>query len=132
VEIRMKAEKRKDEEVRKIKNKGGVLKGHRKFNMENGRIKRDLSLRTKEFALGIVRLYSQVGQETRSAGHWRSGLAIRNFRWNSLPRGKRAKSNPDFVTKLEGACKNLRKPSIGSNCSKRRIFAPEPSWSRDL
>ena len=75
--------------------------------MENGRVRGDLQLRTKEFALGIVRLYSTLPKrrEAQVIGDQvlRSGTSVgAHFR-----EAQRAKSNPDFVTKLEGGMQEL-------------------------
>jgi four helix bundle protein len=82
---------------------------------ENGRMKGDLKERTKDFALKIIRLYSELPKhgEAQVIGHQvlRSGTSVgAHYR-----EANRAKSNPDFISKLEGAHKNWKRRSIGWN-----------------
>jgi four helix bundle protein len=68
--------------------------------MENGRMRGDLQRRTKEFALGIIRLYSALPKkrEAQVIGDQvlRSGTSVgAHFR-----EAQRAKSNPDFVNEI--------------------------------
>ena len=74
---------------------------------ETGRVKGDLALRTKNFALQIVRLYSDLPdrRETRVIGDQalRSGTSVgAHFR-----EAQRAKSNADFISKIEGGMQEL-------------------------
>lgn len=77
------------------------------MKVENGRVKGDLKKRTKEFALKIVRLYAVLPRrrEAQVIGDQllRSGTSVgAHFR-----EAQRAKSNPDFISKLEGATQEL-------------------------
>ena len=83
--------------------------GNKDENMraENGRIKGDLKERTKEFALNIIALYSQLPKrrEAQVLGDQllRSGTSVgAHFR-----EAQRAKSNPDFISKIEGGMQEL-------------------------
>jgi four helix bundle protein len=74
---------------------------------ENGRMKGDLRERTKGFALKIIRLYSELPKhgEAQVIGHQvlRSGTSVgAHYR-----EANRAKSNPDFISKLEGGAQEL-------------------------
>jgi len=74
---------------------------------ENGRIKGDLKNRTKEFAIKIIRLYSELPKrrEAQVIGDQllRSGTSVgAHFR-----EAQRAKSIPDFVSKMEGGLQEL-------------------------
>jgi four helix bundle protein len=75
---------------------------------ENGRIKGDLQERTKAFALSIISLYSQLGKGRREAQilgdqMLRSGTSVgAHFR-----EAQRAKSNLDFISKIEGGMQEL-------------------------
>jgi four helix bundle protein len=74
---------------------------------ENGRMKGDLRERTKDFALKIIRLYSELPKhgEGQVIGHQvlRSGTSVgAHYR-----EANRAKSNPDFISKLEGGAQEL-------------------------
>jgi len=98
-----------------------------KTKVENGRVKGDLKKRTKEFALKIVRLYSDLPRrrEAQVIGDQllRSGTSVgAHFR-----EAQRAKSNPDFISKLEGATFSIAKPDF---CSKIGYFAPSPAFNR--
>jgi four helix bundle protein len=70
-------------------------------------MKRDLKERTKEFALNIIGLYSQLPKrrEAQVLGDQllRSGTSVgAHFR-----EAQRAKSNPDFISKIEGGMQEL-------------------------
>jgi four helix bundle protein len=90
-----------------MKSESGRMKGDsnakdEKMRAENGRIKGDLKERTKEFALNIIALYSQLPKrrEAQVLGDQllRSGTSVgAHFR-----EAQRAKSNPDFISKIEG------------------------------
>ena len=74
---------------------------------ENGRIKGNLNERTKQFALNIVALYSQLPKkrEAQVLGDQllRSGTSVgAHFR-----EAQRAKSTPDFISKIEGGMQEL-------------------------
>ena len=68
---------------------------------KNGRMKGDLKERTKEFALNIIGRYSQSPKrEAHVVGDQllRSGTSVgAHFR-----EAQRAKSNPDFISKIKG------------------------------
>jgi hypothetical protein len=98
-----------------------------KMRAENGRIKGDLKERTKQFALNIITLYSQLPKrrEAQVLGDQllRSGTSVgAHFR-----EAQRAKSNPDFISKIE--CRNLGKRRIGWSYWKEQDFADETNWS---
>jgi len=67
----------------------------------NGRMKGDLQERTKEFALKIIRLYSDLPKrrEAQVIGDQllRSGTSVGAH----VREAQRAKSNPDFISKIE-------------------------------
>ena len=72
------------------------------MSFETGRMKGDLKVRTKEFALAVVRLYSDLPtrREAQIIGDQilRSGTSVgAHFR-----EAQRAKSKPDFISKIEG------------------------------
>ncbi len=74
----------------------------------NGRIKGDLNERTKQFPLDIIVLYSQLPKERREARVLgdqllRSGTSVgAHFR-----EAQRAKSNADFINKVQGGMQEL-------------------------
>ncbi|MFQ5904192.1 MAG: four helix bundle protein [Candidatus Binatia bacterium] len=70
-------------------------------------MKQDLKLRTKGFALGIIRLYSGLPKkaEAQVLGNQllRSGTSVgAHYR-----EARRAKSNADFISKIEGGLQEL-------------------------
>ena len=77
------------------------------MSFESGRMKGDLKVRTKEFALAVVRLYSDLPKrrEAQIVGDQilRSGTSVgAHFR-----EAQRAKSKPDFISKIEGGMQEL-------------------------
>jgi four helix bundle protein len=86
----------------------GKLKEIEDVESENGRIKGDLNERTKEFALNVISLYSQLPKGIREAQVigdqlLRSGTSVGAH----VREAQRAKSNPDFINKLQGAMQEL-------------------------
>ena len=77
--------------------------GGGRMDSENGRIKGDLEERTKTFALNIISLFSQLPKGRREAQILgdqllRSGTSVgAHFR-----EAQRAKSNLNFISKIEG------------------------------
>ncbi|MEE9144450.1 MAG: four helix bundle protein [Candidatus Binatia bacterium] len=70
-------------------------------------MERDLKLRTKDFALRIIRLYSNLPKkiEAKVLGNQllRSGTSVgAHYR-----EARRAKSNADFISKMEGGLQEL-------------------------
>jgi four helix bundle protein len=69
-------------------------------------MKEDLKERTKEFPLNIIGLYSQLPKrreaQVLSDQLLRSGTSVAHFR-----EAQRAKSNPDFISKIEGGMQEL-------------------------
>lgn len=82
---------------------------------ENRRMKRnrDLKVRIREFALRIIRLYSALLKTTDAQvlgmQLLNSGISVGvHYR-----EAQRAKSNADFISKVEGPCKNWKKTNTG-------------------
>jgi four helix bundle protein len=72
-----------------------------------GKMKGDLKERTKDFALNVIELYSDLprGRAAQAIGDQllRSGTSVgAHFR-----EAQRAKSKPDFINKLEGGMQEL-------------------------
>jgi four helix bundle protein len=101
----------------------GKLKGGT-MERENGRIRGDLNERTKEFALTIISLYSQLPKrrEAQILGDQllRSGTSVgAHFR-----EAQRAKSNADFINKLEGGMQELEETQLAGTARRRAtLFA---------
>jgi four helix bundle protein len=77
------------------------------MSIENGRMRGDLKVRTKEFALSVVRLYSDLPKrrEAQVIGDQilRSGTSVGAH----FGEAQRAKSRPDFISKIEGGMQEL-------------------------
>ena len=92
--------------------------------MESGRMRGDLKLRTKEFALAVVRLYSTLPRrrESQVIGDQvlRSGTSVgAHFR-----EAQRAKSRSDFISKIEGGMQELEETVYWLELLEETGFAP--------
>lgn len=67
----------------------------------------DLGSRTKEFALGIVRLYTALLKTTEAQVLGRQLLKSGTSVGAHYREARRAKSNADFISKMEGALQEL-------------------------
>jgi hypothetical protein len=96
---------------------------------ESGRMKGDLKERTKEFALNIIGLYSQLPKrrEAQVLGDQllRSGTSV------GATFGRRNEPSPIRISlaRLKVVCRNLRRQRIGWSCWKEQDFAGETNWS---
>jgi 23S rRNA-intervening sequence protein len=91
----------------------------------------DLKLRTKEYALGIIRLFSELPKRTEvqilGRQLFRSGTSV----GAQYREAKRGKSTADFISKIEGSLQgNWKKANIGWNCSLSRDFTRRKSCLR--
>lgn len=82
------------------------------MTFETGRMKGDLKVRTKEFALAVVRLYSDLPRrrEAQIIGDQilRSGTSVRS----ALPGSAARESKPDFISKIEGGMQGIRRDTL--------------------
>ena len=69
--------------------------------------KRDLKARTRDFALRIIRLYSALPKTVESQIVERQLLKSGTSPGAHYREGQRAKSNADFISKMEGALQEL-------------------------
>jgi four helix bundle protein len=67
----------------------------------------DLTSRTREFALRIIRLYSSLPKRTEAQVIGRQMLRSGTSVGAQYREGKRAKSNQVFISKMEGALQEL-------------------------
>jgi four helix bundle protein len=75
---------------------------------ENGNERRkDLKVRTKELALEIIRLYSSLPKTTEAQVLGRQLLKSGTSVGAHYYEAQRAKSNADFISKIEGALQEL-------------------------
>jgi four helix bundle protein len=84
----------------------------------------DLKLRTKEYALGIIRLFSELPKRTEvqilGRQLFRSGTSV-GAQYREATRGK---STADFISKIEGSLQELEESEYWLNCSLSRDFTP--------
>jgi len=85
--------------------------------------RQDLKARTKQFALRIVRLYTSLPKtnEAQVIGKQvlRSGTSV----GAQYREAQRAKSDADFINKVEGLCRNSMRLVIGLNYSKIQEYS---------
>ena len=85
----------------------------------------DLKLRTKEYALGIIRLFSELPKRTEvqilESQLFRSGTSV-GAQYREATRGK---SNADFISKIEGALQELEESEYWLELLAESGFYPE-------
>jgi four helix bundle protein len=74
--------------------------------MKNGQ-QEDLKYRTRRFALAVIRLYTSLPRSTVSHVLGRQLLRSGTSVGAHYRESQRAKSNPDFISKIEGALQEL-------------------------
>lgn len=77
----------------------------------------DLKVRTKEYALSIIRLFAELPKRTEAQLMGRQALRSGTSVGAQYREASRAKSNADFISKIEGSCRNRKKPNTGWNYS---------------
>lgn len=81
------------------------------MSFETGVMKGDLKVRTKEFALAVVRLYSDLPRrrEAQIIGDQilRSGTSV-----GAHFREAQRESKPDFISKIEGGMQGIRRDTL--------------------
>jgi four helix bundle protein len=75
----------------------------------------DLRERTKKFALRIIKLYSALPRRGDARVLGTQILKSGTFVGAHYREACRAKSNADFISKVEGVLRNSMKQPIGSN-----------------
>lgn len=68
---------------------------------------RDLKVRTREFALQVIRLYSSLPKKTEAQVLGKQLLRSGTSVGAHYREAQRAKSNADFINKIEGALQEL-------------------------
>jgi len=76
----------------------------------------DLKVRTKEFALRIIKLYAALPKSTEAQVIGKQILRSGTSVGAQYHEGHRAKSDADFINKLEAPFRNSTKLVIGLNC----------------
>ena len=73
----------------------------------NGKQQQDLDARTKAFALRIIRLYSALPKTTVAQVIGKQALRSGTSVGAHYREARRAKSDPDFISKIEGGLQEL-------------------------
>jgi four helix bundle protein len=76
-------------------------------NTMNEEKPQDLKVRTKEFALKVIRLYSSLPKSTEAQVIGKQVLRSGTSVGAQYREGQRAKSDADFINKLEGSLQEL-------------------------
>ena len=77
------------------------------MSFETGRMRGDLKARTKEFALAVVRLYSTLPRRREAQVIGDQILRLGTCVGAHFREAQRAKSKPDFISKIEGGMQEL-------------------------
>ena len=83
-------------------------------------MKSDLKVRTKEYALSVVRLFTELPKRTEAQVMGRQALRSGTSVGAQYREASRAESNADFISKIKAPCRNWRKPNTGGIA--RRIW----------
>jgi four helix bundle protein len=70
-------------------------------------MRRDLKIRTKDYALSIVRLFAELPKKAEAQVIGRQVLRSGTSVGAQYREASRAKSNADFISKIEGALQEL-------------------------
>src|SRR5712691_1651061 len=88
-----------------------------------GQKPKDLQIRTKEFALRVIRMYSALPKSTESRVLGRKVLRSGTSVGANYREANRARSKLEFIAKIVTVSRNLTKPPIGLSCwPSRRLF----------
>jgi four helix bundle protein len=82
--------------------------------------KQDLKVRTKQFALQIIRLYTSLPKTTEAQVIGKQVLRSGTSVGAQYREAQRAKSDADFINKVEGSLQDWTRQVIGSNYSRTR------------
>ncbi len=86
----------------------------------------DLKIRTRDFALRIIRLYSALPRTTVSQVLGKQILRSGTSVGAQFREGIRAKSDADFISKLEGALQELEETCYWMELIERAQLLPAP------
>jgi len=87
---------------------------------------KDLRIRTKEFALRVIRLYSSLPTSTEAQVIGKQLLRSGTSVGAHYREGTRARSNAEFISKLEGGMQELEESSYWLELLvEAHIFTPE-------
>ena len=89
--------------------------------MRNG----DLKARTKDYALSIVRLFAELPKRTKTQVIGQQLLRSGTSVGAQYREGTRAKSNADFISKLEGSLQELEESEYWLELLGESGFVPE-------
>jgi four helix bundle protein len=85
----------------------------------------DLKLRTKEYALGIIRLFSELPKKTEVQILGRQLLRPGTSVWAQYREAMRGKSTADFISKIEGSLQELEESKYWLELLAESGFYPE-------
>src|SRR5215475_3037376 len=90
----------------------------------------DLKVRTKEYALSVIRLFAALPKRTESQILGRQLLRSGTSVGAQYREATRAKSTADFISKFKDRCRSWRKQSTGWNCLAKPDFFRKTDWLR--
>jgi four helix bundle protein len=85
----------------------------------------DLKVRTKEYALSVIRLYGELPKRTETEIIGRQLLRSCTSVGAQYREGSRGKSNADFISKLEGCLQELEESEYWLELLSESGFVPE-------
>jgi four helix bundle protein len=90
----------------------------------------DLKTRTKKFALDIIRLYSALPKRTEAQVLGRQMLRSGTSVGAHYHEAQRAKSNADFISKIEGGLQELEETGYWLDLLNEAGFVPVEAFNR--
>src|SRR5687768_18496908 len=96
-------------------------------NMEE-QLPLDLKVRTKQFALRIIRLYTSLPKITEAQVLGRQVLDSGTSVGAQYREAQRAKSDADFISKVEGSLQELDETAYCLNCPEILEWYPPKSY----
>ena len=88
----------------------------------------DLKIRTKEYALSVIRLFAALPKRTETQILGRQLLRAGTSVGAQYREATRAKSNADFISKMEGSLQELEETEYWRNCSANPDFFRKTDW----
>ena len=85
----------------------------------------DLKVRTKDYALSVIRLFAELPKRTETQIIGRQLLRCGTSVGAQYREASRAKSNPDFISKIEGSLQELEESEYWLELLGESEFVPE-------
>src|SRR5215831_10412778 len=90
----------------------------------------DLKVRTKEYALSVIRLFAALPKALR-VRYWAASCSGREHLWErNTVRRHEPNPTPILLVKLKDRCRSWRKQSTGWNCLANPDFFRQTDWLR--